>query len=86
MEYITACETVKEALWLRQLLRDSGCQCDKTIVVKVDNQSAIELIRNPEFHKRNEHIDIRYYFVRKRKKREKNTPARTPRFISNPAR
>jgi len=77
---------MKEALWLRQLLRDSGCQCDKAILVKVDNQSAIELIRNQEFHKRNEHIDIRYHFVRKRKKREENTPAGTPRCISNPTR
>jgi len=67
-------------LWLKQLLRNSGCQCDKAIVVKIDNQSAIKLIRN---HKRNKHIDIRYHFVRKKKK--KNIPARTPRFILNPA-
>jgi len=78
---------VKEALWLRQLLCDSGCQCDKAIVVKVDNQSAIEMIRNPEFHKRNEH-ELTYAIIScvKRKKKEKNTPAGTPRFISNPAR
>jgi len=74
-KYIAACEAVKEALWLRQLLRYSGCQCDKAIVVKVDNQSAIELIRNPEFYKRNEHIDIRYHFVRKRKKKGREYPS-----------
>jgi len=65
-EYIATCEAVKEALWLKQLLRDSGCQCDKAIVIKVDNQSAIKLIRNPEFHKRSKHIDIRYHFVREK--------------------
>jgi len=36
-EYIAACEVVKEALWLKQLLRDSGCQRDKTIFIKIDN-------------------------------------------------
>jgi len=65
-EYIAACEAVKEAFWLKQLLCDSGCQCDKAIIVKVDNQSAIKLIRNPEFHKRSKHIDIRYHFVREK--------------------
>jgi len=62
------------------LLRDSGCQCDKAIVVKIDNQNAIELIRNPEFYERNEHIDIRYHFVRKRKK-EKRIPQREHRDL-----
>ncbi len=31
-----------------------------------DNQSAIQLIRNPVFHQRTKHIDVRYYFVRER--------------------
>jgi len=66
VEYIAACEAVKEAIWLKQLLRDSGCQCDKAIIIKIDNQSAIKLIRNPEFHKRSKYIDIRYHFVREK--------------------
>ena len=32
----------------------------------VDNQSAIRLVRNPEFHKRTKHIDIRYHYVREK--------------------
>ncbi|KAG5864215.1 hypothetical protein JTB14_031796 [Gonioctena quinquepunctata] len=32
--------------------------------MKVDNQSAIKLANNPEFHKRTKHIDIKYHFVR----------------------
>lgn len=30
----------------------------------MDNESAVRLIKNPEFHKRSKHIDVRYHFVR----------------------
>lgn len=30
----------------------------------VDNQSAIKLTSNPEYHKKTKHIDVRYHFVR----------------------
>ena len=29
-----------------------------------DNQSAIELTRNPKFHNRTKHIDVSFHFVR----------------------
>jgi hypothetical protein len=32
----------------------------------VDNQGAIRLIKNPEFHKRTKHIDVQYHYVRDR--------------------
>ena len=32
----------------------------------MDNQSAIRLIKNPEFHKRTKHIDVRYHFIREK--------------------
>lgn len=35
-------------------------------VLQVDNESAIRLIKNPEFHNRTKHIDVRYKFVRER--------------------
>jgi hypothetical protein len=28
-----------------------------------DNQAAIRLIRNPEFHQRTKHIDVRYHVI-----------------------
>ena len=31
-----------------------------------DNQGAIELSRNPRFHKRTKHIDVAYHFVREK--------------------
>lgn len=32
--------------------------------LKVDNQSAISLSKNPVFHDRSKHIQIRYHFIR----------------------
>ena len=39
---------------------------DGTLTVFEDNQGAIALAKNPEFHKRTKHIDIRYHFVREK--------------------
>jgi len=32
----------------------------------IDNQSAIKLIKNPEFHSRTKHIDVRCHFIREK--------------------
>lgn len=34
------------------------------VVIYVDNKSAIDLAKNPVFHGRSKHIDIRYHFIR----------------------
>lgn len=49
-EFIAASEATKEAIWLRKLLLDIGHQCVGSTILYVDNQSAIKLSRNPEFH------------------------------------
>ena len=33
-------------------------------LLHVDKMSAIQLVKNPVFHKRSKHIDVKYYFVR----------------------
>lgn len=32
----------------------------------MDNQSAMKLIKNPQFHKRSKHISVRYHFIRQK--------------------
>lgn len=32
----------------------------------MDNQSAIQLAKNPVYHKRTKHIDVHYHFVREK--------------------
>lgn len=37
-----------------------------TVELKIDNQSAIKLAQNPEYHKRSKHIDVRFHFIREK--------------------
>lgn len=68
-EYMAACAATKEAIWLRQLLSDIDEPISGPTTLYIDNQSAIKLIHNPEFHKRTKHIDIRYHFIREKLKK-----------------
>ncbi|UYV70226.1 hypothetical protein LAZ67_7002240 [Cordylochernes scorpioides] len=63
-EYIAACAATKEMVWLRRLLKDIGIKMDRPTVLNMDNQAAIKLVQNPEFHKRTKHIDVRYHYIR----------------------
>jgi hypothetical protein len=64
-EYIALSEAVKEALWIKSFINDLniGIHFD-TVPIHVDNESAIKLAKNPEFHNRSKHIDIKYHFLR----------------------
>ena len=53
-----------EGMWLRKLLAGLF-ECElEAIAVHCDNQSGIRLSKNPVFHDRSKHIDIRYHFLR----------------------
>jgi hypothetical protein len=62
-EYIALSECVKEVLWVSRLLADLGLNCPKISIFE-DNAGCIKLAKNPVFHKRTKHINIRYHFVR----------------------
>jgi hypothetical protein len=36
----------------------------EVVELKVDSKSALTLVRNPVFHERSKHIDLRYHFIR----------------------
>ena len=64
-EYIALAEAVREGKFLRQLCLDlKVLQVSNSVLVNVDNQGAIQLAKNPMFHKRSKHIDIKYHFIR----------------------
>lgn len=65
-EYIAACMATKEAVWLRRLLTSIGFPQPDPTPLFGDNQSAIRLVKNPEYHKRTKHIDIQYHFIREK--------------------
>ena len=67
-EYIGLYNTAKEAVWIRNFLRDIGRSVytgeAHAIRILGDNQSALRLVANPEFHSRSKHIDVQYHYVR----------------------
>jgi hypothetical protein len=66
-ELIAGARAIKEALSLRKLWRDL-CGVWLTVPLRMDNQSAIVLIRNPAAgaQNRSKHIDVAYNFARHR--------------------
>lgn len=64
-EYVASSQAVRDLVWIRQLVSDLEVSFGST-VLKMDNQSAIRLVKNPEFHKRTKHIDIAYHFIREK--------------------
>jgi hypothetical protein len=62
-EYVAASEAAKDVVWLTRLFNEIA-PFDATPVLQVDNASAIKLAKNPIFHKRSKHIDVRAHFVR----------------------
>lgn len=64
-EFVAATAAVTSIKWLTMLLQEIGVEIEGTELL-MDNQPAIKIIRNPEFHMRTKHIDIRYKFIRER--------------------
>eukprot|EP00253_Pinus_taeda_P027789 PITA_27789 len=64
-EYRSAVEACKEALWLRQILSEFGFQKQYLTTLWCDNQSAIQLCKDPIQHQRRKHIELHMHFIRK---------------------
>ena len=63
-EYVVACSTSCEAIWLRKILYDLfDLQLDANCI-HYDNQSCMKLLENPVFHDRSKHIEIEYHYIR----------------------
>ena len=62
-EYVAVTEASKEMIWLQGFLEELGQKSEKS-VLHCDSQSAIHLAKNPAFHARTKHIQVRYHFIR----------------------
>ena len=60
---MAATTAAKQTLWLRNLISDITKEKPKAVTLFVDNNSAIALMKNPMFHGRSKHIDIKYHFI-----------------------
>ena len=65
-EYIGYSEAAREAVWLKRVYDEirGEVMAPKPLMLFCDNQGAIEITRNPKFHERTKHIDIKYHFIR----------------------
>jgi hypothetical protein len=62
-EYIAGAHAAKELVWLRRLLDEVGMPCDDPTTLRMDNQSAMAIAKNPQFHDRTKHIEVRYHYL-----------------------
>ena len=58
--------TVQEAIYLRVLMKESGCPRKEPADIREDNQSCIKMCHNPVMHKRSKHIDTKLHFITER--------------------
>ena len=63
-EYVAASHATKEALWLRSLIGEVFAPLAEPTTIFSDNQSAIALSKDHQYHARTKHIDIRFHFIR----------------------
>lgn len=63
-EYIAATDAACEAVWLRRILSDVEQKQEAPTTIFCDNNSTIAMTKNPVFHARTKHIELRHHFIR----------------------
>ena len=62
-EYVAITYTAKEALWLHALLSQFVKIDLKSTTLFSDNKSAMELMKDHQYHAHTKHIDIHFHFI-----------------------
>lgn len=63
-EFMAATTAACQGIWLRNVLCRITDEGTGPVTIYIDNKSAIDLVKNPIFHRRSKHIDIRFHFIR----------------------
>ncbi|XP_073300640.1 secreted RxLR effector protein 161-like [Primulina huaijiensis] len=63
-EYIATTEATCETTWLRRILGDLQQVESQPTKIYCDNMSVVAMTKNPVFHARSKHIELRHHFVR----------------------
>eukprot|EP00963_Diacronema_lutheri_P007771 scaffold671_cov394-Pavlova_lutheri.AAC.1 len=69
-EYQAASATIKETLWIRNLVKQLLEPTAVKVTIFIDNQSALRLLKNPQSVTQAKHIDVQHHFIRERAMRE----------------
>nr|GEU94653.1 hypothetical protein [Tanacetum cinerariifolium] len=62
-EYVAAASCCGQVLWIQNQLLDYGYNFMNTKIY-IDNNSAICIVKNPVYHSKTKHIEIRHHFIR----------------------
>ncbi|GKD65381.1 putative ribonuclease H-like domain-containing protein, partial [Tanacetum coccineum] len=62
-EYVAASSCCGQVLWIQNQLLDYGYNFMHTKIY-IDNESTICIVKNPVFHSKTKHTEIRHYFIR----------------------
>ena len=63
-EHISAVEAGKEILWMHQFMGELGYSVSGPSVLRMDNQSAIAVSKNPEHHGKMNHLSLHLFWLR----------------------
>ncbi|GKD04396.1 hypothetical protein Tco_1179370, partial [Tanacetum coccineum] len=62
-EYVDAANCYGHVLWIQNQMLDYGFNFMNT-KIHIDNESTICIVKNPVFHAKTKHIEIRHHFIR----------------------
>ncbi|GJZ10797.1 putative ribonuclease H-like domain-containing protein [Tanacetum coccineum] len=62
-EYVAAANRCRQVSWIRNQMLDYGFSFMNTKIY-IDNESTICIVKNPVFHSKTKHIEIRHHFIR----------------------
>nr|GFA87733.1 putative ribonuclease H-like domain-containing protein [Tanacetum cinerariifolium] len=62
-EYVVVANCCKKVLWIQYQMLDYGFNFMNTKIY-IDNENTICIVKNPMFHSKTKHIEIRYHFIR----------------------
>ncbi|GJV02492.1 ribonuclease H-like domain-containing protein [Tanacetum coccineum] len=62
-EYVAASSCCGQVLWIQNQMLDYGYNFMNTKIF-IDNESTICIVKNPVFHSKTKHIEIRHHFIR----------------------
>ena len=63
-EYIAAAYCACQCIWIQRVLEKLSLEEQKNTLILCDDNSTIKLSKNPVFHGRSKHIDIKFHFLR----------------------
>ncbi|PAV24101.1 Retrovirus-related Pol poly from transposon TNT 1-94 [Pyrrhoderma noxium] len=64
VKYVAAVTAGQEVIWLRYLLTELGYKFTGPSTLFLDNNSAVQVAKNPEHYSRIKHLDLRLYWLR----------------------